>query len=82
MRPKKHPADAHDARLPPRPICAITGVKGFASVWPKKHPADAHDAGLPPRPICAITGVKGFASVWSLGGHEAEKVVQSAQSLG
>ena len=29
---RKHPADAHDARLPPRHICAITGVKRFASV--------------------------------------------------
>ena len=30
--PETWPADAHDARPPPRPSCAVTGAKGFASV--------------------------------------------------
>ena len=30
--PEKYPADAHDARLPPRDICTFTRSKGFASV--------------------------------------------------
>ena len=38
--PEKYPADAHDARLPPRHICAITLSKGFANVGSLRGPLD------------------------------------------
>ena len=71
---RKLPADAHDARLPPRHICAITGAKGFARVCSLGRACDQKATRL----MLTMLASRLVTSVQSLG----RRVLQAAAAWG
>ena len=78
--PEHSPADAHDALLPPRQICSITGAVWFGKRLEPRGPCGRKMTQLMLMMLSSrlvksaqSLGRCGLASVWSLGGPVAGK---------